>query len=500
MKIYPILVLAIPMVLSSCLEDRTTEATNPISEIIIVDGSVKSQYDINKNDSLTITPEIVQNNKEKPLSFSWEINGKEYSNDAVFNFIGDALGSYQCRLVVANEDGKAFQPFTLNVNSPYEEGITIISKTPEGESRLSFMLTRPDGTDSTFYDYDCFTMNNRDETFASNVSDMRQCGSNLLIACQGTGVPGDYATIYYLNEKTFVIENILSVPEYPDFKPTKMQMPSLGWAGTTYPILCENGKIYEFSETEGTLVPGTKLSATYAQSCASYEYENGNYYNLVFWDEELGALCQIYTGYGPYYCSTTTQLERSKVNETTNYFNGWDFVAMFVPRQTDAQQVTEAGEIVVIVKKGIEYRKVRLNNNFWVYNEDIQKSVLSDNGGLQPTGFGSIKFSGESPYVANRTYYSLLFSDGTDNKVYKWNYTSGMLSNAKSIATVGSSNAVITSMEISNDHKRTYVAYYEPDEAGLNGHVTVLDTNTGEIIGQYDNVCYRPVKIMYKKK
>ena len=499
MKIYPILVLSIPMVLSSCLEDHTTEAINPISEITIVDGSVKSQYDINKNDSLTITPEIEQSNEQKPLSFSWEVAGKEYSRDAVFHFTGDALGSYQCRLVVANEDGKAFQPFTLNVNSPYEEGITIISKTPEGESRLSFMLTRPDGTDSTFYDYDCFTMNNRNEKFVSNVSDMRQCGGNLLIACQGTGVPGDYATIYYLNEKTFVIENILSVPEYPDFKPTKMQMPSSAWEGPTYPILCENGKIYEFSKTEGTLVPDTQLSATYAQSCAFYEY--GNYYNLVFWDVELGALCQIYTGYGPFYCSTTDKQERSGVNETTNYFNGWDFVAMFVPRQTDAQQVTEAGEIVVIVKKGIEYRKVRLNNNFWAYNEDTKQNVLTDNGGLTVTGFGSIKFSGESPCVANRTYYSLLFSDGIDNKVYSWNYTStGMLSNAKTIATVGSPNAVITSMEISDDHKRTYVAYYEPDEAGLNGHVTVLETNTGKEIAQYDNICYRPVKIMYKKK
>ena len=153
MKIYRILALAIPLALSSCLNDRTTEATNPISEITIVEGSIKSQYDIKRDSTLVIAPEIEQSYKEKPLTYSWEIDGQVYSQDATLTYTGKSYGSYACRLVVANEDGKAFFPFTLNVNTIYEEGITIISKTPEGKSRLSFMLTNPDGTDSgVFYD------------------------------------------------------------------------------------------------------------------------------------------------------------------------------------------------------------------------------------------------------------------------------------------------------------------------------------------------------------
>ena len=65
---------------------------------------------------------------------------------------------------------------------------------------------------------------------------------------------------------------------------------------------------------------------------------------------------------------------------------------------------------------------------------------------------------------------------------------------------MGTDQAVITAMELSLDHKETFVAFYEPQEEGLNGHVWVIDTDSGELLRKYDNVCYRPVKIMYKRK
>ena len=66
---------------------------------------------------------------------------------------------------------------------------------------------------------------------------------------------------------------------------------------------------------------------------------------------------------------------------------------------------------------------------------------------------------------------------------------------------VGSDDAVITSFEISADHKNTYVAFYEPNQEGLNGSVWMFDTDNGTVLEKYDNVCYQPVKsevgIMY---
>ncbi|MCD7709904.1 MAG: hypothetical protein LUI04_00865 [Porphyromonadaceae bacterium] len=501
MKLHYIL-LALPFVwLASCINDKSTDADKAISEITIVEGTIEDVYNIDKNDTLIITPQITQT-MEKEVSYTWEIDQEVYSTDPEFYYVGKSLGTFQCRLILENEDGKTFFPFTIYVNSPYEEGIVIISKDAEGKSMLSFMLGNSDGTDSGVFDSgDCFSINNDDIDFASNVSDIVQCSGSLIITCQGSGVGNDVATLYYLNEKTLIVENMVTVTEYSDFIPTKMIIPSVGYSGGAHPILCENGKIYEFSTTEGVLAQATKLQSTYSQSCGIYDDGTlGNYYSL-FWDEEVGGLCLIYKGYGPYYCSSTYHLERSDCSGSDNYFNGYDFVGMFIPRLTTDQKTTTSPEVVVVTSSGVLYQKVRLNAAFWVYNYDTSTNVLVDNGGKTMAGMGSINFKTNSPCVANMTYYSLLFGDTESNNVYRWNYTSSeLLSAAKVLTTVGSDNAIVTAMEISADHTRTYIAYYEPEEEGLNGHVTVINTDTGEKLAQYDNVSYQPVKIMYKTK
>ena len=53
---------------------------------------------------------------------------------------------------------------------------------------------------------------------------------------------------------------------------------------------------------------------------------------------------------------------------------------------------------------------------------------------------------------------------------------------------------------MSEDHLKTYVAFYEPDQDGLNGSVWVFDTDKGTVLEKYDNVCYEPVKMFYKKR
>ena len=94
----------------------------------------------------------------------------------------------------------------------------------------------------------------------------------------------------------------------------------------------------------------------------------------------------------------------------------------------------------------------------------------------------------------------MLFANG--NKIMRWYYNKDnhYLEDADELLTVGSEDAIITSFEISDDHMKTYVAFYEPNQEGKNGSVWVFETNTGKVLEQYDNVCYQPVKMIYKKK
>lgn len=486
--------------LTACFSDDTTMGNNPISEIVIDESTIKSVYNINKNETLTITPVISQTNVDKDVTYTWEIDQKEYSHDPQLVYTGTELGSWNCRLILENEDGKTFFPFKLNVNSPYEEGLTILSADNDGHSMISFMQAAIEDTDEPqFYDYDCFSVNNPDITFASNPSDMVQSSGSLIIACQGKNSGEDVPTIYYLNEKTLVVENMLTVTEYDDFKPTILGIPSMDASGVAYPVLCENGSVYEFSTTEGALVKPTKLKYNYAQNMIVRDNGSGWYFELLLWDKEIGTIAQIYNGYGPYYCSKNYHQARETCTGTTNYFDGKTLCKMTYVHMTDEQATTGDNEILVLVSNGIFIQKVVLSTALWKYNYDTEETSLSDNGGFQVAAMGESPITETTPTIANRTYYSLLFGEG--NKVRRWNYTtSQLLSNADVLQTVGSESAVITGFEMSADHKITYVAFYEPNQSGKNGSVWAIDTDKGTVLEKYDNICYRPVKIIYKSK
>lgn len=503
MKLRNILAIALLTTsLASCFEDETTLGTGVISEIVIDSTSIRQVYNIDKNDTLTFRPIISQTHKEKEVTYTWEINLETYSHDKEFVYVGKELGSYQCRLILENSDGKTFFPFEVHVNSPYEEGITVISKDAEGRSMLSFMLTPPDGSDPTgFMRGEQFAANNSDYAFADNVSDMVQSSGSLIIACQGNDEGTSSATIYYLNEKTFVVENMITAPEYPDFKPTQMGIPSIGASGVAYPVLCENGRVYEFSTTEGALAKPVKLPYTYAQTAIISDGGSGGNYNLLYWDTDINALCLIYRGYGPYYCGKEYHLSRENCQGTANFFNGLSIRKMVLVRMTDDQKRTGISpEALVVTSNAIGmYQRSILSVNFWEHDAEKAENVLVDNGGYKMCGFGELSLTETTPCVANRTYYSMLFAEG--NKVRRWNYTTSQQITATDVLqTVGSENAVITGLELSADHNLTYVAFYEPEETGLNGSVWVIDTDKGTVLRQYNNVCYRPVKIMYKKK
>ena len=508
LKLYLILML-LPLA-TACFDDNSTDATRPISEITIVSG-VESVYNVGKNETIVITPVISLSGEEKNLAYTWEMDLVEVSHDTTFTFTGTSLGKYNCRLIVSNDDGKTFFPFTIFVNSPYEEGITILSRNPAGKSMLSFMQTPLDGEKGEFAAGDCFAVNNPADKFAAGAVDFVQCrdanntGGWLIIACQGGGEENDAPTIYYLNEKTFEIENMLTVTEYADFKPVKLGLTPVVYPQTSYPVLCENGKVYDFSTAEAAVVQGRKLQSVYAADCI---VNTGNSsYEILLWDNVNNGLALIYNGYGPYYCSKEYHLMLN--NEkfvANNYFNGRSFLAMTKIRMTP-EQLSKTGnrnEFLILTSVFTVGRSEVLYTDFWGYDFTEQKTTFTTSdthSGL----LANCPVTAGTPCIANRTYTTLLFADG--NKVRSWNYTSlptddfSKLTNADILYTIENEDAVITGFEISDDHKKTYVAYYEPDsENELNGSLAVIDTDTGALLEEYRNISYQPVKMIYKKK
>ena len=496
-----LILLLVPLFVA-CFQDKTTMADKPLSHIKI--QGIDSVYNRYKLDTLVIRPVISQENVDKPLSYTWEMNLEAKSNDEVFEFVCNELGKYNCRLIVENEDGKAFFPFVLYVNSDYEYGITVLSCDDKGNSMLSFMQEpmTPDAV-AQFTDYDCFTRNNPDVTFAAGAADVVQCDGRLIIACQGGGENEDAPSIYYLNEKTMVIENMFTVPEYDDFKPIKLGVPPVCPLGAVYPILCENGKVYDFSIIEGVVSKPAQLKYTYALNCITNV--NGNYYDILLFDNENMGMSLIYYGNGPYYCSEEYHLMLDdSLYSSKNHFANKELVSMTKIRMTaEKKSITGHQEFLAITQRigdgGAGTQSEVLYTDFWGYDYVNQKPFFyTANTQVANLENNPIKIT--TPSIANNTHFTLFFADG--NKVRVWNYASDLatLPNAKTLLTVGSPFAQITGFEMSEDHKKTYVSFYDSMKQGLNGSVWVFDTDTGEVLERYNNFCYKPVKMFYKTR
>ena len=492
---------------ASCYRDESTDATLPIAEILINESNLKKEYNIQKNDTLIIQPVVTQLNDALPLSYKWELDQKVVSEEKDLFYVGNTLGTYNGRLIVENEDGKAFFTFVLNVNSPYESGLTVLSKDTDGHPYIAFMQeSLIAGETTNFYDENCLEKNNPTQFFSSNPSDIIHTTGSLIVACQGNDSEEDGASIYFLNEKTFVVENIVESKEYETFKPTRLLTPQGSYDGSAYPVLSADGKMYSLPTYNAVLQPSHKLLSTYAQ--VGFALGDATYNDIIVWDKEVNGLVCIYNSYGPYYCGEKYLLQRDSLladEYYEKYFSKLNELCTLTPiHRTAEKEKTSRKELIAIVKAPLHCQKAIFATFFWeAITGSYGKYKVLDNGGFTKAASKSYSLINEStPCIANSTYETMLFANG--NKVMRWYYASTAekyyLENADELLKVGSEDAIITSFEISKDHLKTYVAFYEPNQKGKNGSVWVFETNSGKVIEKHNNVCYQPIKVIYKKK
>ena len=507
----PLIVLA-AILFGSCAKDDTDFGGRDISTITIDASSFQEEYNQDKNDVVVIEPVVSQSIEGQELHYEWEVEHEVYSTEPVFRYNCSRLGTFDCRLIVSNDDGKAFHTFRINVNTPYEEGLVIISNDPEGKSMVSFMLHHIDGTPDTFDDCDVFSQNNPEVKFAPNVSDVVVSNGSLILACKGKPTTGEPATIYYLNEKTLDLENYVEVLDEPDFQPQVMMVSKAAYSGASYPTLSSNGKVYEFASTEGVVVESTKFAYTYdTDAYAFFDDGTGRNYNIFFWDKELGIPVTMFNGYGGYYCieDWATCGYRESVNSQTNIFapGADEPIAMFIPRFTKVQLVLNKPQLYIITKSGNLLRRTSFQKDVWGYDlATAQNKFLLMEAPTNIGPAGVVPFAKGMPMIASHTHKRLFYAIG--NKIYQWHYPQNTLYQVKLFTTVGNDATVIKSMELSADQQTLYVAAYNPNEGGLNGSCYIIGINqsattedvTAGDVTAYEHVSYNPIKIIYKQK
>ena len=474
MKLKYIYLFLIGLLVLSCFDDETTLDKTRLSEITIDTLKLQKTYNIDKNTALDITPDITQSQKALSLTYEWQANYEVYSDSSTLHFIGQELGSYPMRLKVSNSEGSAFYEFTIHVNSPYEEGIAVLSNATDGSSLLSFMRKYSQEEMAAgaveHFETNCLSVNNPDITFAKGASDIAKRVSQLFLCCK------DKPTIYALNAKTFEVENIITTPEYPDFVPVEMHIPDNEARSAT--VLSENEAYYDLSTFEGVLIPHSLLTSTYAPGAIQYY----NDYSIIdnYWDYEKNTICAYGGG-------------EELTLEEENLFPGHEPIGLFYNTYGDI--------FILLTKHEGQYISTTIGMMLFNFIYDDDWNLIGQTADVrdQRTIQGNPSLTLNTPKVSNTKYKNLIYAEG--NKLYRW-YFSDDAFPTSAWATIDLEGAEISSLSLSPDQEELYVGVYQSGKEGLNGHVYILDSDTGKQVAgsPYAHVAYKPVKILYKIK
>ena len=135
-------------VMQACYDDNSSLADQPIIEVGINSGT-RDSIDIYFNDTLKINPEL-EISRSTELTYQWSMGVfkadsttvyKEISTEKDLKYIVRELGHFHLRQVVTSEDGSTIRYYHVFVNSPFEEGFTILGRRPDGKGSLAFMKT-----------------------------------------------------------------------------------------------------------------------------------------------------------------------------------------------------------------------------------------------------------------------------------------------------------------------------------------------------------------------
>ena len=333
-----------------CFDDDTTVDTVRISEVAIDTNSLQKEYNRDKNQTLVIdiTPYVTQKEKNLPLTFQWDMDYKFYSDSSVLYVDYQELGTFPMRVKVSNEHSSAFYEFKLHINSPYEEGIAVLSESNDGTGMLSFMRQMADGSMGDF-EMRCLSTNNHGIVFPKSPTDMSKRLSQLFISYKND------PSIYMVNAKTLELENIVTATEFSDFVPVAMMMPDNTARAAI--ALSENGKVYNLASMEGLILSHTALKSTYSLIHHGYFDDYNPAYYL--WDTDLHTIC-YYNGY--------------TVNDCSQFGAIWDenheVVAIF--------ENEKRSSFTVLTRKNGEIWKTSLGNYIYLQDPDTYQSVGID--------------------------------------------------------------------------------------------------------------------------
>lgn len=462
-----LIIAGLALFLTSCYKDNTTEDLHKLSDINIELTNIQETVNIDKNEKLSLSPVVSQTRGNQELTYEWQVDYKVVSTQKDFTFTGTELGSYVVRFKVSNADGSAFKSFVLNVNSPYEEGLMVLGENPEGLGTLSFFrkFTPAEIAAGRVEKFatNLFELNNPGKSIGKGPSDFVKRGRQIYISS------ADEGKISVINGKTLELEAVITAPEFPDFKPYRLNVPDN--TSTSSIILNKDGKLFTLASTDLLILKNTMLANSVPDADLALKTAvvgTLNFTHNYFWDKNGSKLWNFW------YINTSSNDVLAN-EELISFFPTTGAVYTLTRDKHDPSKLTKTvfGEYMqVYFQSAIDLKEQREFTN--------ASPTLTEN----------------SITLVNEKYVKLIYANG--GSIYNWFYTGVEIPTAPfiSIPIPG----VVTSMTSNPEGTELYVGVYNAAASGLKGSVLVYNMDNGTLISKFEGVSDKPVKLLYKTK
>ncbi|WP_159633986.1 hypothetical protein [Sphingobacterium composti Ten et al. 2007 non Yoo et al. 2007] len=465
MKNYIILcALFIIASLSSCYKDETSVDTRQISEISVelpFDENETIQYD--NFLEFTIEPIVTQTNPNLNLTYEWYIENEIVSNERILKYTPNTLGLFESRLKVSNEDGSTYYRFKLKINSPYEEGLMILTENSSREGDFNFIRRLPNqqlsemSTSSVHKNVIAF--NNPDLSFGKMPTDIIQRGNMVYIS-------NKEGKIYGLDYSTFIVERTIQDANYNSLKPMHLLVPND--AGRTGLVISEDGNLYEISTFENVILKAPNLLLDTVVENRSQVIIASYQTNYFLWNKKASQLLNFYNSYYLY--------------NSGNYFVGKDLLT-FAVTNNNIYVLTKDKQNPSNIHRSV------LSSEFTFYGRyaDATTTLLS--------ATSTNIHKDHQPLVVDK-YVKYLYADG--RSVYQWFFTTDNLPTSPFVTI--NIPGVITAIEKDPEENELFVAVYDSTSQSNSGSVLVYDIQTGTLKASFLGISDKPVKLYYKKR
>lgn len=498
----------------ACIDDESSGFKTDGSPITITTRD--TIYDVELGDPVVITPEISQTESHLDLKYEWRsiAMGENQEGKDSLKFIGTDKtlsynfaepGTFRVRLRVENKYGSAFKYFVINVLSPYEEGILILSNDVNDNGRLSFIRAKNEAdvlskSNVDFY-LDAFARVNPDVKLRglrdADISKMNKGFYQLILSSETDG------RFYFINTQNFLVENMIAVSQdLPGVRPTQICVQSESKYNISPSLFITRDDAgqpsdfvfmdildrYVFPDVEKFPEKGTydKLVTGYGKK--SYNSAIGRFACCI--DRANGNLHIIQDN--DYYYDASEYLKGQELLGASFYD-----VMVHGPRLIFATVDKINPKLIRVYRsKNSEYWEDEDANDKFIL-ENVYEYTLSE--GVKPT------LSFDSDIVYSDKYDCLFFNQG--NKIYRWapySTTEPKLPTTEVLPKDTDRDKLtdgdeITCMKLSPSEDYLYVCVYNSNaKTELKGKLLIVNTDNLKIERVFEGVSDRAVQVMWK--